>query len=211
MTAASRRPNFSARTAAVDGVVRCGLYLTVDDEAQAIGDQVLELWRADHEKRVAGESTRSIAVLVRAWRQLPLIESALRARGVPIEIVGVGGLLLEPEVVDVVATLRVMVDPARGDALMRLLSGARWRIGGRDLAALGRWARQLARTPARGGAAEERRVTADGATAVPLAAVDVSAVEPDPDDADDRSIIDALDALPAPGRFTPKGLSADRS
>jgi len=193
-------PELRARTAAVDGVVRCGLYPTVDDEAQALGDQVLELWRADHEKRVAGESTRSIAVLVRAWRQLPLIEAALRARGVPIEIVGVGGLLLEPEVVDVVATLRVMVDPARGDALMRLLSGARWRIGGRDLAALGRWARHLARTPARD--------AVDSVTAVAVATVDVAAVEPDPDDADDRSIIDALDALPAPGRFTPKGLSA---
>jgi DNA helicase-2/ATP-dependent DNA helicase PcrA len=43
---------------------------------------------------------------------------------------------------------------------------------------------------------------------VDVTAVDVTAVEPDPDDADDRSIIDALDALPSPGRFTPKGLSA---
>jgi DNA helicase II / ATP-dependent DNA helicase PcrA len=188
-------PELRARDAAVEGTVRCGLYPTVEDEAQAIGDQVDALWRADHEKRAAGAPTQSIAVLVRAWRQLPLIEAALRVRGVPIEIVGVGGLLLEPEVVDVVATLRVMVDPARGDALMRLLTGARWRIGGRDLAALGSWARHLARTPAR-----------DAVTAE-LVSADVTAVEPDPDDADDRSIIDALDALPAPGRFSPKGLS----
>jgi ATP-dependent DNA helicase UvrD/PcrA len=184
-------PELRARDAAAEGVVRCGLYPTVDDEAQAIGDQVSELWRADHEKRAAGAPTRSIAVLVRAWRQLPRIEAALRERGVPIEIVGVGGLLLEPEVVDVVATLRVMVDPARGDALMRLLTGARWRIGGRDLAALGRWARHLAHSPAQG----------DGA------ADDVIAVEPDPDDVDERSIIDALDALPTPGKFTPRDLS----
>ncbi|HTC68795.1 MAG TPA: ATP-dependent helicase, partial [Acidothermaceae bacterium] len=95
-------PELRARDAAVEGVVRCGLYSTVDDEAQAIGDQIFELWRADSEKRAAGATARSIAVLVRAWRQLPRIEAALRARGVPIEIVGVGGLLLEPEVVDVV-------------------------------------------------------------------------------------------------------------
>jgi DNA helicase-2/ATP-dependent DNA helicase PcrA len=190
-------PELRARAAAVDGVVRCGLYPTVDDEAQAVGDQVSELWRADQAKRAAGEPTRSIAVLVRAWKQLPRIEAALRARGVPIEIVGVGGLLLEPEVVDVVATLRVMVDPARGDALMRLLTGARWRIGSRDLAALGAWARHLARSPSR----------ADVAS-VDVVADEAAAVEPDPDDADDRSIIDALDALPAPGRFTPKGLSS---
>ena len=106
-----------------------------------------------------------------------------------------------------------MVDPARGDALMRLLTGARWRIGGRDLVALGRWARHLARTPARGGVAAgaitatHQRVARVGA----MAAVDVSAVEPDPDDADDRSIIDALDALPAPGRFTPKRSFGRRS
>jgi DNA helicase-2/ATP-dependent DNA helicase PcrA len=200
-------PELRARGAAADGVVRCGLYPTVDAEAQAIGDHVWALWRADDEKRALGAPTNSIAVLVRAWRQLPRIEAALRARGVPIEIVGVGGLLLEPEVVDVVATLRVMVDPARGDALMRLLTGARWRIGGRDLAALGGWARHLARTPARDGVTADG-VAAVGVTADGVAAVDVTAVEPDPDDVDDRSIIDALDALPAPGRFTPKSLSA---
>ena len=184
-------PELRARGAAADGVVRCGLYPTVNDEAQAVGEQILALWRADREQRIAGLPTKSIAVLVRAWRQLPLIEAALRSRGVPIEIVGVGGLLLEPEVVDVVATLRVMVDPARGDALMRLLTGARWRIGGRDLAALGAWARHLARPPA-------GNASAEGV---------VAAVEPDPDDVDDRSIIDALDELPPSGKFSPPGLS----
>ncbi len=155
-------PELRARDAAVAGVVRCGLYPTVDAEAQAIGDQVLALWQGDDEKRSVGAPTKSIAVLVRAWRQLPLIEAALRERSVPIEIVGVGGLLLEPEVVDVVATLRVMVDPARGDALMRLLTGARWRIGGRDLAALGAWARHLARTPERNAHERGRRCSGRG-------------------------------------------------
>ncbi|HZV26023.1 MAG TPA: ATP-dependent DNA helicase [Acidothermaceae bacterium] len=202
-------PELRARGTAVDGVVRCGLYPTVDDEAQAVGNQVLALWRGDQDKREVGAPTKSIAVLVRAWRQLPRIEAALRARGVPIEIVGVGGLLLEPEVVDVVATLRVMVDPARGDALMRLLTGARWRIGGRDLAALGAWARHLARTPAPAGlSADDDAARVDLVVTVDLAAAEAAAVEPDPDDVDDRSIIDALDALPAPGRFEPLGLSA---
>jgi DNA helicase II / ATP-dependent DNA helicase PcrA len=200
-------PELRARATAVDGVVRCGLYLTVDDEAQAVGDQVLALWQGDQERRDEGAPTKSIAVLVRAWRQLPRIEAALRARGVPIEIVGVGGLLLEPEVVDVVATLRVMVDPGRGDALMRLLTGARWRIGGRDLAALGAWARNLARAPARE-AQSLADAAANGLKILDAAAVEAAGAEPDPDDVDDRSIIDALDALPAPGRFTPIGLSA---
>ena len=45
----------------------------------------------------------------------------LRARGVPCEVVGLGGLLARPEVVDVVSTLRVLADPAAGGALVRLL------------------------------------------------------------------------------------------
>ena len=58
---------------------------------------------------------------------------------------GSGGLLEVPEVSDVVATLTVLVDPTAGDALGRLLTGARWRIGPRDLAALEARARALVR------------------------------------------------------------------
>jgi DNA helicase-2/ATP-dependent DNA helicase PcrA len=48
---------------------------------------------------------------------------------------------------DVVATLRVLHDAASSDALARLLTGPRWRIGPRDLVALGRRARDLAVSP----------------------------------------------------------------
>ena len=61
----------------------------------------------------------------------------------------VGGLLALPAVVDVIATLRVLADPTANAALVRLLTGPRWRIGPRDLALLGRRAAQLAAaTPA---------------------------------------------------------------
>ena len=90
-------------------------------------------------------------MLVRARKQLPGIAAALRERGLPVEVVGLGGLLEVPEVSDVVATLTVLVDPTAGDALGRLLTGARWRIGPRDLAALEARARALvhSRRPAR--------------------------------------------------------------
>jgi DNA helicase II / ATP-dependent DNA helicase PcrA len=184
-------PKLRARDDAPVGEVRCGMYPSVDDEAEAIGDQVAALWRADAPLRATG-AARSVAVLVRAWRQLPRIEAALRARGVPLEIVGVGGLLLEPDVVDVVATLRVMVDPTRGDALMRLLTGARWRVGARDLATLGRWARQLIRPTT-----EPVSAARSGVAAAP------ALFEPDPDEIDERSIIDALDDLPPRGWLSP--------
>ena len=87
----------------------------------------------------------TVAVLARRRAQLPGIAAALRARGLPVEVVGLGGLLDVPEVSDVVATLRVLVDPTAGDALGRLLTGARWRIGPRDLAALEARSRALVR------------------------------------------------------------------
>lgn len=70
----------------------------------------------------------------------------LVAREIPAEIVGLGGLLSLPEVADVVATLRLLDDVSANPDLIRLLSGARWRIGPDDLALLGRRARELART-----------------------------------------------------------------
>ena len=48
-----------------------------------------------------------------------------------------------PEIVDIVATLRVLADHRSSTALARLLTGARWRIGPADLAALNRRARSL--------------------------------------------------------------------
>ena len=83
-----------------------------------------------------------IAVLCRKRAQFPALRAALEARGIPVEVVGLGGLLTVPEVADIVATLRVLHDPTAADALARLLTSPRWRIGPADLVALGRRARR---------------------------------------------------------------------
>ena len=44
--------------------------------------------------------------------------------GHSVQQVGLGGLLSQPEVVDLVSALRVLADPNRSDALARLLTGA---------------------------------------------------------------------------------------
>ena len=80
------------------------------------------------------------------------LHAALAARGVPAEVVGLGGLLTLPEVADVVAVLRVLADPTANPSMLRLLTGPRWRIGPRDLAALGRRAARLAPVPGPGAA-----------------------------------------------------------
>ncbi len=86
-----------------------------------------------------------MAVLCRTRSQLAPIARGLEDAGIPYEILGLGGLLSMPEVTDLVATLNVLVDPNRSDHLLRLVSGARWRIGPADLMAFADWSRFLAR------------------------------------------------------------------
>lgn len=134
------------------GNVHCALLDTFEDEAQWIADRIYRIWAKAGLDRpapgAAGQWTQqpmTSAVLVRVRSQIAPIEAALRERGIPVEVVGLGGLLDTPEVRDVVSTMRVLADPTEGAALLRLLTGPRWRIGPRDLVALHRRSRVLAR------------------------------------------------------------------
>ncbi|WP_409332149.1 ATP-dependent helicase [Trujillonella humicola] len=146
-------PDLAPSPTAGPGAVGVGLYETVAEENAALADRLAACWHGtDPQFPPRPDGGRpTVAVLVRTRKQLPAIAAALRERDLPVEVVGLGGLLEVPEVSDVVATLTVLVDPAAGDALGRLLTGARWRIGPRDLAALEARARALvhARTPQR--------------------------------------------------------------
>ena len=64
------------------------------------------------------------AVLVRRNADAAPMAEALRARGVPVEVVGLAGLLAVDEVADVVAMLRLVADPGAGAAAVRVLTGA---------------------------------------------------------------------------------------
>jgi len=70
------------------------------------------------------------------------ILAELRAAEIPVEVLGLGGLLDLPEVLDTVAWLRVVADPGPSSNrwLARILMGPRCRIHYRDLAVLARWA-----------------------------------------------------------------------
>jgi DNA helicase-2/ATP-dependent DNA helicase PcrA len=145
------------------GRVECALFETVEDEAERIAARIAHLLAGTHDAggglfgiapdglpwETGPPEPKDTAVLARKRGQFPLIRRALEARGIPVEVVGLGGLLTVPEVQDVVATLRVVQDPTAGASLARLLTGPRWRLGPRDLVALGRRARELARQTAR--------------------------------------------------------------
>jgi DNA helicase-2/ATP-dependent DNA helicase PcrA len=144
--AAADVPPLQPSPYAVDGIVVLGRFGTDVDEAAAVADDVLKYRVTDFELKPDGTPVPpAIAVLCRRRAQMETVRRQFEARGIPYEIVGLGGLLDTPEIVDLVATLRVLADPGRSDSLMRLLAGARWRIGPADLMALRDWSSQLAR------------------------------------------------------------------
>ncbi|ALG85552.1 UvrD-helicase domain-containing protein [Gordonia phthalatica] len=122
------------------GTVRLALTETVIDEREWIADRIEDYYRAAERDETAPPTT---AILVRRNEDSAPLAAELERRGIPAEVVGIGGLLHVPEITDIVATLRLMADPMAGTAAVRLLTGARWQLGAADLAALWRRAREL--------------------------------------------------------------------
>ncbi|MDQ4503303.1 ATP-dependent DNA helicase [Sinomonas sp. ASV322] len=169
---------------ATDGRVLVGRFADESREAAAVAIE-LEAFVRD---RRPGLPT--LAVLCRKRAQFEPIRREFERRAIPYEVVGLGGLLDTPEIIDVVSTLRVIADPGRSDALMRLMAGARWRIGPADLMALADWSRHLAARRAQAARPAEQDLDAPGAA-------DETLVEGDL--ADVASLVEAIDRLPRPG------------
>jgi DNA helicase-2/ATP-dependent DNA helicase PcrA len=127
-----------------DGLVRCALLPTHAEELAWLADSIAHLVRT-------GTPPGEIAILCRTAGDFAEIQGALVEREVPVEVVGLSGLLHLPEIADLVAVCEVLQDPGANAALVRLLTGPRWRIGPRDLALLGRRARALVSYGGHGG------------------------------------------------------------
>jgi DNA helicase-2/ATP-dependent DNA helicase PcrA len=167
------------------GQVRAATFETWPDEINWIGDQIAGL-------RANGEVSRwaEVAVLTRRNADIAPLYAELTARDVPVEIVGLGGLLYLPEIMDITATLRLIEDVIANPELIRLLTGPRWQIGPRDLALLGRRARELARV-VRGPTEQPGEKPSN--TAV-LTSLERAVAEVDP-----TEVVSLLDALDSPG------------
>ncbi len=126
-----------------DADVRVALLPDAASEIAWLADGIAGHWRTAD---ATGAPPPTSAVLVRRRADMDGLATALRARGLPVEVVGLGGLLDTPEVRDLVSALRLVADPLAGPAAARLLTGARWRLGVTDLAAL--WARARDLVPA---------------------------------------------------------------
>jgi DNA helicase-2/ATP-dependent DNA helicase PcrA len=127
-----------------DGAVRAALLTDQYAEAAFVADQVARAHAEGLPGLAGGDPVwpawRDVAVLVRSKRLLGPLREACEQRDVPVEVVGLSGLLETPEIVDLVSMLRVIDDPGANVALTRVLLGPRWRIGYRHLVRLARWA-----------------------------------------------------------------------
>ena len=165
--------------------VRAATFETWPEEISWIADQIAGL-------RAGGEASHwaDVAVLTRRNADIAPLYAELTARNVPVEIVGLGGLLHLPEIMDVTATLRLIDDVTANPDLIRLLTGPRWQVGPRDLALLGRRAGELARVA---------HMSTDDAGDEPSSAGVLASLERAVAEVDPTEVVSLLDALDSPG------------
>lgn len=124
-----------------EGLVTADLVATDAAEAELIADEVKRIG-GDEGEGISGSPVpwREIAILCRSKRLFGKLLHSLTERGVPVEVVGLAGLLETPEVNDLLAYLKLVAQPGDNVSFARVAMGPRWRIHFRDMAALARWA-----------------------------------------------------------------------
>ena len=145
-------PVLTAKPSAVAGIISGGIYISSRDEAEGIAEALMPYWSREarvkiSELKAAAKNDPSLrfvestAILVRKKKQIAEIEMALRAKGIPVEVVGIDGLIHVPEVAEIRAALTVITNPEAGSSLVKLMSGGFWQIGIRDMSALAKVAK----------------------------------------------------------------------
>jgi DNA helicase-2/ATP-dependent DNA helicase PcrA len=192
-------PGLSAREGADDaGSVVVARVASDEEEAGWLADRFAA-------EIAAGTPAGEMAVLARRRADFPRLHAALVDRDVPVEVVGLGGLLEMPEVSDVVAMLSLLVDATANAEAVRLLSGPRWRIGPRDLAALGRRAGRLATWTPDDLGGDEPPLSEGGVDAALRHATD--SVDP----VEVASLLDALESLGPEDVYSPEAVARFRA
>ena len=161
---------------AADGRVTAAVYESQADELQALAASVKDA----HDGTPGGWAR--IGVLTRDNSTAEAVYDALTTAEIPVEIVGLSGLLRLPEVAEVVATLHLLHDVTSNAALLTLLNGPRWAVGARDLRLLAERAQQLAGRSGRGESAasieDHLLQIADGVDPAEIPALDDALADP---------------------------------
>jgi DNA helicase-2/ATP-dependent DNA helicase PcrA len=130
---------------AEQGVVETSVFRTQTDELA---------WLAAEVTVAHTDRWSDIGVLTRDNAHAAEVFDALSEAGIPVEIVGLSGLIRLPEVAEVVAILHLLHDVTANAALLTLLTGPRWAIGPRDLKLLSERAARISGGRRRGEVAE---------------------------------------------------------
>ena len=167
------------------GVIDVAFEQDMKQEAVKVAEWFVEKFKQPSPNK---DGSQTAALLLRKRANIRLYVEELQRLGLEVEVVGLGGLLEMPEIADIKSALAVLVRPDAGTELIRLLTGARWRVGAKDIDGLYRFAKALASTDI-----EFRNVAGRS---------DESAV----------SLVDALDRLAsdraqAPQHISPEGLT----
>ncbi len=139
---------------------------------------------------------RDVAVLSRRHLHREAIAGALRREEIPVVVIGGTGLFVQPEVRDLEAALRTMVDPHDDVSFVRLLSAGPWRLDAAEIV-------RLTRAASRSG----RPVFEVASDARQHLELEVERVAPI---AEPGGLEAATESGPAPGRTTASG-SAPRT
>ncbi|MDR1448215.1 MAG: ATP-dependent helicase [Candidatus Ancillula sp.] len=110
-----------------------------DVEAQVVADFIEENWtKYNAQEKNTGEK-RTAAILCPTRSDFLVFKNELDRRNVPVEVIGIGGLLELPEITDVIALISAASDPEESSYLMRLLVSPRINLGPKDINTLGKF------------------------------------------------------------------------
>ncbi|WP_151641507.1 ATP-dependent helicase [Corynebacterium sp. 11A] len=189
----------SSRPQAAAGDIALGWFRTYEEEVEYVAGRLAERFQ---DKQEAGERFTG-AVLVRKNHHIAAMAAALAQRGIPYEIVGLGGLLEVPEVADVLAIATMLVSPENNEAAVRVLCGPLVNLGVQDLKALHRRTENIAgRVNSSGEVEEDERLGSPDPLERLRAAID-QALSDEPDA--HVGLVDAIADLGEPERYSEEG------
>jgi DNA helicase-2/ATP-dependent DNA helicase PcrA len=108
----------------------------VENESDRIAKEILRLIAQDKYRY------SDFAILVRANNHSEPIMRALGRNGIPYQFLGPGRLFKQPEIVDLISYLKVLYNFEDSVAFYKVISNDYFDIPGRDLAAMGNYARK---------------------------------------------------------------------
>ncbi|MER0070520.1 UvrD-helicase domain-containing protein [Corynebacterium sp. KPL2850] len=177
-----------------EGEIELAYFASEDEEHDYIAQKVRQQWDARE-----GDSF-SAAVLVRTNRQTAAIAAALDAVDVPNEINGLGGLLWQSEIQDLVALATMLVRPEDAQAALRIFAGPICGLGMGDIQALAARQKNLA------GAKQERLQWEEGMDPEEHLRAQLAQLTAEGPD-QTVGLADALADLGERDRYTPQGLA----